>query len=162
MVSLDPSYSSRARGAAEAQARPPPALPGERGGRIGARGGVKRIKAKVREGRAGKRQESSRRSRRRTGRSWRVCPGLPSAAGKRSAGRQAQDLQARVRTAKRSKPVNKQSPVSDITQGEWREDLASAALRIAFVTTKLYRPWRQRVPYASMTRVSWTRWPIQV
>ncbi len=49
----------------------------------------------------------------RTGRPRRVCPGLPSAAGKRSAGRRAQDLQARARRAKRRKPVSEQSPSGD-------------------------------------------------
>ncbi len=62
---------------------------------------------------AGESQASGGRLARRTGRPRRVCPGLPSAAGKPSAGRRAQDLQARARRAKRRKPVSAQSPSGD-------------------------------------------------
>ncbi len=99
-IAFEPPYSSRVRGAAAAQAR--------RGTRA-----VKRIKAKVqwtfarRNGLAMGEPEtcqgSSEPLARRTGRPRRVCPGLPSAAGKRSAGRRSQGLQARARTGKRSK-----------------------------------------------------------
>ncbi len=132
-----PPYSSRVRGAAEAQARR-----GTRGiscvrardsdgpcadrlRRVRSEGtrGVcgRRVRGalsfgsllwvrKVRTpsyggGCAGESQASGGRLARRTGRPRRVCPGLPSAAGKRSAGRQAQDLQARARRAERRKPV---------------------------------------------------------
>ncbi len=99
-IAFEPPYSSRVRREGEEHAR--------RG-----TSGVKRIKARVQwtlarlnglaMGEPETCQGSSEPLARRTGRPRRVCPGLPSAAGKRSAGRQAQDLQARARRAKRSK-----------------------------------------------------------